>query len=166
MMGAGKTTVGRHLARKLGKSFLDCDAEIELRTGVRIALIFEIEGESGFRRRESEELKRLAALENIVLATGGGAVLDADNRALLGARGFVIYLHARPRDLWHRTRRDQSRPLLRTADPRARLEQLYTERDALYRQVSDLVVDTGRQSVNVLVRELVEKLGPEWKQYA
>jgi len=163
MMGAGKTTVGRQLAKHLGKGFHDCDHEIEIRTGVRVSVIFEIEGEPGFRKREAEELRRLTALENVVLATGGGAVLDPDNRALLRARGFVIYLHAQPGDLWQRTRHDKSRPLLQAADPRARVEELYRVRDSLYREVADLVVDTGRQSVNVLVNQLLDQLGPECK---
>jgi shikimate kinase len=161
MMGAGKTTVGRLLARHLGKTFHDCYHEIEARTGVRVAVIFEIEGEPGFRKREAEELRRLAALEDVILATGGGAVLDPGNRALLKANGLVVYLHAQPKDLWQRTRHDRSRPLLHTTDPRARLEELYRERDSLYREVADLVVDTGRQSVNVLVNQLLEQLGPQ-----
>lgn len=162
-MGAGKTTVGRLLARQLDKRFHDCDHEIEARTGVRVAVIFEIEGEAGFRKRETEELGRLAALENVILATGGGAVLDPVNRSLLKAHGLVVYLHAQPKDLWQRTRHDKSRPLLHTADPRARLEELYRVRDSLYREVADLVVDTGRQSVNVLVNQLLEQLGPQCK---
>ncbi len=161
MMGAGKTTVGRQLARRLGKTFYDSDQEIEARTGVQVAVIFEIEGEAGFRRRESEALERLVALENCVLATGGGAVLDAENRARLKERGLVIYLHAQPRDLWQRTRHDKNRPLLRTADPRARIDELYRARDPLYREIADLVVETGRQSVTALVNQLLEQLGPE-----
>ncbi|OGA44573.1 MAG: shikimate kinase [Betaproteobacteria bacterium RIFCSPLOWO2_12_FULL_63_13] len=163
MMGAGKTTVGRLLARHLGKLFYDCDHEIEARTGVRVSVIFEIEGEQGFRKREAEELRRLAALDQVVLATGGGAVLDSLNRTLLTERGFVIYLHALPKDLWHRTRHDNSRPLLDTPDPRTRVEELYRIRDSLYREVADLVVDTGRQSVNVLVKKLLTKLGAQCK---
>ena len=163
MMGAGKTTIGRLLAKRLGKTFHDCDHEIEARTGVRVSVIFEIEGEPGFRKREAEELGRLAALENIVLATGGGAVLDPGNRALLKARGLVVYLHAQPKDLWQRTRHDKSRPLLQAADPRARVEELYRARDPLYREIAELVADTGRQSANLLVNQLLEQLGPECK---
>lgn len=163
MMGAGKTTVGRRLARHLGRGFYDCDQEIEARTGVRVSLIFEIEGEQGFRKRETEELRRLAALDDIVLATGGGAVLDPENRALLSTRGLVIYLHAQPKDLWHRTRHDNSRPLLDTPNPRARVEELYQIRDSLYREVADLVVDTGRQSVHTLVKRLLAQLGGQCK---
>lgn len=161
MMGAGKTTVGRQLARRLGKAFHDSDQEVEARTGVQVAVIFEIEGEAGFRKRESEALERLVALENSVLATGGGAVLDPRNRALLKQRGFVVYLHAQPKDLWQRTRHDKNRPLLRTADPRARIDELYRARDPLYREIADLVVETGRQSVTALVNQLLEQLGPE-----
>lgn len=158
MPGAGKTTVGRALARRLGKDFHDSDHEIEQRTGVQVRVIFEIEGEAGFRKREVDAVERMTRLENIVLATGGGVVLDPGNRENLKSRGFVIYLHAQPRELWHRTRRDKSRPLLQGADPRARLEQLYAARDPLYREVANLVVDTGRQSANALVSELIPQL--------
>jgi len=158
MPGAGKTTVGRALARHLGKPFHDSDHEIEMRTGVRVAVIFEIEGEGGFRRREAEIIERMTALENVVLATGGGAVLDPLNRQHLKDRGFVVYLHAAPRELWRRTRHDKSRPLLQGSDPRSRLEDIYRLRDPLYRETADLVIDTGRQSASVLVGELLQKL--------
>ena len=158
MMGAGKTTVGRQLAQRLGKSFVDADQDIEQRTGVAVKVIFEIEGEAGFRKRESEALDRLTAMTDLVLATGGGAVLDADNRRRLSERGFVIYLHAQPRDLWMRTRNDKTRPLLQTDDPRARIQALYDFRYPLYRQVADLVVDTGRQGVGVLLNNLIQNL--------
>jgi shikimate kinase len=158
LMGAGKTTVGRQLARRLGKTFCDTDLEIERRTGVRVALIFEIEGEAGFRAREAQVVEALTALDDIVLATGGGAVLDPANRARLAARGFVIYLHAQPRDLAYRTRHDKSRPLLANADPLARLEELHRVRDPLYREVADLVVETGRQSAGHLVESLLKRL--------
>ena len=160
MMGAGKTTVGRSLARQLNKSFYDTDHTIEERTGVRIAVIFEIEGEAGFRKRETELLAQMTALENVVLATGGGAILDPTNREYLSSRGFVIYLHAPPKELWQRTRHDKNRPLLQTGDPRVCIEELYEFRDSLYREVADLVVDTGRQSVGALVTEVLELIDP------
>jgi len=158
LMGAGKTTVGRQLARRLGKRFFDTDQEIEQRTGVRVAVIFEIEGESGFRAREAQALQLLTAEDDIVLATGGGVVLDPANRARLAHRGFVIYLRAQPRDLYLRTRHDKSRPLLQTGDPLARLEELHQIRDPFYQEVSDLIVETGRQNVGVLVDHLLKRL--------
>jgi shikimate kinase len=158
MMGAGKTTVGRQLAKRLGKTFRDTDGEIEARTGVRIAVIFDIEGESGFRKREAEVIDQMTALDNIVLATGGGAVLEARNREVLKARGFVIYLHAHPKELWQRMRNDKSRPLLQGGDPRQRLQVLYESRDPLYREVANVVVETGRQGVNSLVAQVLAKL--------
>lgn len=156
-MGAGKTTVGRQLASRLGKVFYDADREIETRTGARIAIIFDVEGEAGFRRREAEVIDRLTALDNIVLATGGGAVLDPRNCENLRTRGFVIYLHAQPRALWQRTRSDKSRPLLQGGDPLQRLDALYGARDPLYRGVADLVIDTGRQSVHALLTQVLAK---------
>ena len=158
MMGAGKTTVGRLLARRLKRSFHDADEEIERRCGVRIPVIFEIEGEAGFRAREAKTLADLARRTDIVLATGGGAVLSADNRKLLAGNGVVVYLRAAPADLWSRTRHDKNRPLLQTTDPRGRLEQLYAERDPLYREVADIVVDTGSQSLGSLAHRLEQQL--------
>jgi shikimate kinase len=158
LMGAGKTTVARQLARRLGKTFYDTDHEIERRTGVRVQVIFEIEGEPGFRAREAQMLDSLTALEDVVLGTGGGVVLKPENRALLASRGFVIYLRAQPRDLYQRTRHDKSRPLLATDDPLAKLEELQRVRDPLYREVADLIVDTGRQSVGALVDQLLKRL--------
>jgi shikimate kinase len=158
LMGAGKTTVARQLARRLGKTFYDTDHEIERRTGVRVQVIFEIEGEPGFRAREAQMVDSLTALQDVVLGTGGGVVLKPENRALLAARGFVIYLRAQPRDLYQRTRHDKSRPLLATDDPLARLEELQRVRDPLYREVADLIVDTGRQSVGTLVEQLLNRL--------
>lgn len=163
LMGAGKTTIGRLLARRLKQPFHDSDHEVEHRCGVEIAVIFDIEGEAGFRVRESQIIAELTALEGIVLATGGGAVLDSGNRRGLAARGTVVYLHALPVDLYQRLRDDRRRPLLATPDPRLKLEQLYAQRDPLYREVADYVVDTGRQSASILVRGLLERLGEEWK---
>ncbi len=158
LMGAGKTTVGRQLAKQLGKTFIDSDQEIEARTGVRIPVIFEIEGEAGFRKREESAIELLTAQSNIVLGTGGGAVLSENNRKLLKSRGMVVYLRGSPEQLYERTRHDRNRPLLQTEDPLAKLGTLYLQRDPLYREVSDLIVDTGRQSVTSLTRQLRDKL--------
>jgi shikimate kinase len=157
-MGAGKTSVGKALARELNKSFVDSDHVIEARTGVKIPVIFELEGEAGFRAREAAVIDELTAQHNLVLATGGGAVLSAANREALHARGLVIYLCASVQDLWHRTRHDKNRPLLQTADPLARLTELHAQRDPLYREVAHLVVDTGSQSVRTLVTRLCQRL--------
>src|SRR4051812_3392631 len=166
LMGAGKTTVGRMLARRLKLRFLDSDLEIERRCGVRVPAIFEIEGEAGFRVRESQAIAELVELDGVVLATGGGVVIAEENRRLLAARGTVVYLCARPEDLYERVRHDRNRPLLATADPLGRLRELYAERDPLYRSIADLVVDTGRQGAQALSRGLLEKLGEEWKASA
>ena len=166
MMGAGKSTVGRILARRLKRVFHDSDHEIEARCGVRIPVIFDIEGEAGFRARESQVLEALCALEGIVLATGGGAVLTEDNRRHIAGSGTVVYLHGKPADLWLRVRHDRNRPLLAGPDPRGKLEALYAERDPLYREVADLVLDTGRQSVQTLARELLPRLEDACKMSA
>jgi shikimate kinase len=158
MMGAGKTSMGKLLARRLDKTFLDCDQEIERVTGVKVSVIFEIEGEPGFRARETKALAELTLRKDVVLATGGGAVLSAENRRLLSGNGVVVYLRAAVADLWARTRHDRNRPLLRTADPRARLEALHAERDPLYREVADIVVDTGSQSLASLAQRLEHQL--------
>ena len=165
-MGAGKTTLGKHLAAELGKTFHDTDREIERRTGVKILLIFEIEGESGFRAREAQVVDQLTQLQNAVLATGGGAVLDADNRKHLAHRGVVVYLHGQPKDLWHRTRHDKSRPLLQGTDPLEKLHSLYRQRDPLYREIADIVVDTSRQSARTLLVQLLPQLRERCKRSA
>jgi shikimate kinase len=158
MMGAGKTSVGRVLAKRLQKTFYDSDHVIEDRTGVKIPVIFEIEGEVGFRVRESALVDELTALRDIVLATGGGAVLSEKNRDRLRTRGTVVYLRASVRDLLNRTRHDKNRPLVQAADPRARLTELYEKRDPLYREVAHLTVDTGNQSLTSLVNRLCQLL--------
>lgn len=158
LMGAGKTTVGKQLAKQTGKAFHDSDQEIKIRTGVCISHIFEVEGEAGFRLRETAALEELTRLENIVLATGGGAVLSEENRSMLKLNGTVIYLRASVNDLWARTRHDRNRPLLQTADPHARLAELYRFRDPLYREVADIIVDTSKQSVSCLVNQILQKL--------
>jgi len=163
LMGAGKSTAGRLLARRLKRAFHDSDHEVERRCGVRIPVIFDIEGEKGFRAREAAVIAELTAVPDVVLATGGGAVLDPASRRLLAERGTVVYLHAPPAALHERVRQDRNRPLLATADPEARLRQLYAERDPLYREIADIVVDTGRQSVQALARQLLARLKDEWK---
>ncbi|QNM96460.1 shikimate kinase AroK [Chitinimonas koreensis] len=158
LMGAGKTTIGRALARSTGKAFYDSDHEIEARTGVRIPVIFEIEGEPGFRAREVETIRELTSHENIVLATGGGAVLSPEVRSVLSSRGYVIYLRAPVEELYQRTKNDKNRPLLQLADPRAKLEALYAVRDPLYREVADIVIDTSRQNANHLAQSILAEL--------
>jgi shikimate kinase len=158
MMGAGKTSVGRMLARDLRKQFYDSDHYIETRTGVKIPVIFELEGEAGFRAREATAIDELTALHGIVLATGGGAVLNEANRRRLRARGVVVYLRASVNELWHRTRHDRNRPLLQTADPLARLTELHAQRDPFYREAAHVVIDSGSQSLRALVLKLRARL--------
>lgn len=154
-MGAGKTSVGRDLARALGLDFVDADHEIERRAGVDIATIFEFEGEAGFRRRERLVIDELTQRDGIVLATGGGAVLDPANRRNLAERGRVVYLDTSVAEQLRRTRRDRGRPLLQSGDRRATLEALYEERDPLYREVADIVVETnGRRRRSTVDRAL------------
>jgi shikimate kinase len=157
LMGAGKTTIGKILAKQLGRQFFDTDVEIEKRTGVKIPVIFELEGEAGFRKRETAIIEELSQLNNIVMATGGGAVLAAENRSMLKAHGTVIYLRAQVNELWHRMRNDKHRPLLQNVDIRAKLEELYAERNPLYTQTAQHIVDTGNQPVsNILAK--IEKI--------
>jgi shikimate kinase len=158
LMGAGKTTVGKLLAKLLDKSFYDSDHEIERRTGVNIPLIFELEGEVGFRKREAQAIAELAELSNVVVATGGGAVLLEENRRMLASHGKVIYLRASVDELFHRTRGDRNRPLLQTENPRERLKELYAQRDPLYMEVADFVVDTGGQPVSAIVAAIENNL--------
>lgn len=158
MPGAGKTTVGRQLSRRLQRSFIDADHEIEARTGVRIPLIFDIEGEAGFREREARVIAELASRTDLVVATGGGAVLRGENRAALRSGGTVIYLHASPELLYERTRLDPNRPLLQVEDPRKKLEELFAQRDPLYREVADIVVNSLGGSIAQLVRQVERQL--------
>ncbi|WP_420213880.1 bifunctional shikimate kinase/3-dehydroquinate synthase AroKB [Janthinobacterium fluminis] len=157
-MGAGKTTIGRILARKLGQRFVDSDHEIEARTGASIPWIFEIEGEQSFRRREADVIRDLTLQQGIVMATGGGAILNADSRAYLKARGTVIYLRANVNSIMTRTSHDKSRPLLQTADPRKRIEELAEQREPFYMEVADVVIDTGRPNVQSMVQTILMQL--------
>lgn len=158
MPGVGKTTIGRQLARRMHRSFVDADHEIEARTGVKIPLIFDIEGEQGFRDRESKVLAELGSRSNLVVATGGGAVLRPENRAALKQGGIVVYLHATPRLLFERTRLDANRPLLQVADPMKKLEELFAARDPLYREVADIIINSLGGSISHLVRQLEREL--------
>lgn len=154
-MGAGKTTIGRMTAKTLGMGFLDSDREIEKRTGVSIPMIFEYEGEAGFRRREAEVLRELVRLDGIVLATGGGSVLLPENREELTQHGYVVYLHCPVEKQLERTHKDSNRPLLRTDNPRQRLQELFTVREPIYRALADFVVDTGQYSSRIVVRQIL-----------
>lgn len=162
-MGSGKTTIGRSLAKRLGLDFIDSDREIELRTGVSIPTVFEIEGEDGFRKRESQVIADLSRLSKCVVATGGGVILRPENRANLRASGFVIYLNVPPLTLWERTRNDRNRPLLKVSDPLQRLEDLYAQRDSLYREAANLVVDGSRINAQGILQLLIKDIGEQWK---
>lgn len=157
-MGAGKSAVGRQLGRMLHLDFLDTDDEIEARTGVDISFIFDKEGEEGFRKRETRVIDDLTRKEGIVLATGGGAVIDADNRSYLGARGFVIYLYTSVDQQLARTSRGRDRPLLENGDRRQILSDLMDFRDPLYREIADLTVDTDGRKVKAVANEILDRL--------
>jgi shikimate kinase len=157
-MGAGKSTIGRVLAGMLGMEFDDTDHEIRRRTGVDIPTVFDFEGEEGFRRREKTVLDELTQGSGLVLATGGGVVLDSDNRGMLSARGVVVYLYCSPEQQFRRTEKDRNRPLLQTADPLMRLRQLMAERDPLYRQTADIVVSTEKRNASSVAREIKRRI--------
>ena len=157
-MGAGKSAVGRQLARLLHLEFIDSDEEIENRTGVDIPFIFEKEGEEGFRIREAKVIDELSQKDGVVLATGGGAITDPDSRNYLGARGFVVYLYTSVRQQLERTQRGRSRPMLESGDPEKVLEDLMSVRDPLYREVADLIVETDGRRVQTVAREIHEAL--------
>ena len=157
-MGAGKTTIGRQLARSLGLGFADSDTEIEARTGADIPWIFDVEGEAGFRDREEAVLAEMTTWDDTVLATGGGAVLRPANRQVLAERGFVIYLRTTLEEQLRRIRKDRNRPLLQTADPEGTLRRLFAERDPLYRSVADLVIDTDSSSPKTVAQRVLASL--------
>ena len=157
-MGAGKTTIGRLLAKQLGREFVDSDWYVESQTGADIAWIFAKEGEAGFRARETRAIDELTQHSQIVLATGGGAVMSADNRAFLQQRGVVIYLNAPVEVQMIRTSKDKSRPLLQQPNPRKILQELYRKRDPLYRQVAHIVMPTGHTYPRHMVTQLLQQL--------
>ena len=157
-MGAGKTSVGRQLAKALKREFLDSDKEIEDRTGVSIPTIFDIEGESGFRTREQQIINELTQYDKLILATGGGAVLNKDNQKALQSRGIVFYLNASIDQLFQRTHRDRNRPLLQTDNPKQKITELLEIRDPIYRSVADYVIETDGQSVRNVVDDILRHL--------
>ncbi|EIJ44181.1 shikimate kinase [Beggiatoa alba B18LD] len=160
LMGVGKTTIGRQLATALDVPFKDSDKEIEERTGASVSLIFEVEGEAGFRKRETAMIAELTAQKGIVLATGGGAILSEENRKCLQDRGLVVYLHASVDELFRRTSHSRNRPLLETANPRERLETLFNERHPFYKSIADLVVDTEHHTVKQVVKYILKRVDP------
>jgi shikimate kinase len=157
-MGSGKTAVGRHLARLFHLTFYDSDADIEAKTGVDIAFIFEKEGEAGFRLRERESIERLTQLESIVLATGGGAVIEHDNRRMLAERGIVVYLETSVDQQLERTRHARHRPLLNGTDPEEKLRELMLRRAALYAEIANLTVSTDGRKVQLVAEEVHQEL--------
>ena len=160
-MGSGKSAVGRHLARALELDFLDSDEEIEARTGVDIPYIFEKEGEEGFRRRETALIAELTGLENIVLATGGGAAMDPENRKHLAKHGTVVYLYTSVPEQLSRTRKSRQRPLLNNGDPETVLQELMTKRDPQYREIADLIVETDGCQVAAVSRQILKKMNKD-----
>lgn len=157
-MGAGKSTIGRHLAQMLHLEFFDSDTEIEKRTGADVAWVFDVEGEEGFRKREEEAIDDLSQLQGIVLATGGGSVKNRDNRNRLSARGIVVYLETTVDKQLARTQRDKRRPLLQVDDPRDVLENLADERNALYEEIADYTVKTDEQSAKIVANQIIKLL--------
>jgi shikimate kinase len=157
-MGSGKSAVGKQLAKELKLDFVDSDAEIEQRTGVDISYIFEREGEAGFRQREREVLHELSARQGMVLSTGGGAVLDADNRRRLSASGLVVYLHTSVAEQLARTRNTRHRPLLADRDPETVLSELMAIRAPLYEEIAALTVETGGRRIKAVVAEIRRRL--------
>lgn len=154
-MGTGKTTIGKMVAREMGFEFVDSDREIEARCGADIPWIFDVEGESGFRERESQVIGELSQRPDIVLATGGGAVMAEENRKAL-SRAFVVYLHTSVEQQYERTRKDRKRPLLQHDNPKATLQKLMSLREPVYRELADLIVQTDRKRPKSLVREIVK----------
>ncbi len=157
-MGAGKTTMGRQIAKRLQMDFEDSDHAIEAHTGADIPLIFEKEGEEGFRRRETAMIDELTQRPNLVLATGGGAVLAEVNRKHLKQRGLVIYLHSDIKHLMDRVRHDRNRPLLQTEDPEAKLREIMAIREPIYRETADIIINTGQQSIRNVINVILDKI--------
>tara|TARA_R110000782_G_scaffold209214_3_gene297423 strand:- start:568 stop:1065 length:498 start_codon:yes stop_codon:yes gene_type:complete len=157
-MGAGKTTIGRQLAKKLSVRFFDSDHEIEKRTGVKISLIFEIEGEKGFRRRETQVLRELSLMNNIVLSTGGGVVSQAENREILKGNGYIIYLKSSPEMLLKRTAGDKRRPLLQGDNQLEQIKKILNEREPDYIAIADEIIDSEKLSIKQIIQKILEQI--------
>ena len=157
-MGAGKTTIGKYLAQQLKLRFADTDAEIEARTGADIPWIFDVEGEAGFREREQQVVEEMTLWDDVVLATGGGVVTRPENRQALAGRGYVVYLYATVEEQVRRTRRDRRRPLLQKGDPEEVLRSLMAEREPLYREIADHIIETDGCSPRTVAQRLMEEL--------
>lgn len=160
MMGAGKTTIGRILAKKMHRQFIDLDHEIVDRCGVSIATIFDLEGEAGFRKREHQVLEQVLQIDNLVLATGGGAIITPENRELLSRRCRIVYLKASPGELYHRVARDKSRPLLQQDNPRQVLTDLLEARKPFYEGLAHYIIPSGGESISsaaLRIKNLLEK---------
>ena len=160
-MGAGKTTIGRQLAKKLSLSFYDSDHEIEKRTGVKISLIFEIEGEEGFRRRETQVISELSQMNNIVLSTGGGAVTQAENREVLKNNGYIIYLKSSPEMLFKRTADDKRRPLLQSDNRLEQIRKILNEREPTYNEMADEIIDSEKMSIKQIIQKILEQINKD-----
>lgn len=160
-MGAGKTTIGRQLAKKLSLQFYDSDHEIEKRTGVKISLIFEIEGEEGFRRRETQVIRELSQMNNIVLSTGGGAVTQAENREVLNTNGYIIYLKSSPEMLFKRTADDKRRPLLQGDNRLEQIKKILSEREPVYIEMADEIINSEKMSIKQIIQKIFEQINKD-----
>lgn len=160
-MGAGKTTIGRQLAKKLSIDFYDSDYEIEKRTGVKISLIFEIEGEEGFRRRETQVLRELSQMNKIVLSTGGGALIQTENREVLRNNGYIIYLKSSPEMLFKRTAGDKRRPLLQGDNRLEQIRKILTEREPAYIEMADEIIDSEKMSIKQIIQKIIEQINKD-----
>ncbi len=157
-MGSGKSSVGKRLAQDLGYPFYDSDKEIEKSTGANIPLIFELEGEDGFRKREHEVIKQLCSKSNCVLATGGGSVVSEENRSLLRKSGIIIYLYASIEQILERTKRDRNRPLLQTSNPKQKLEEVMSKRAPLYQALAEYTIETDYHTVKEITDLILAKI--------
>jgi shikimate kinase len=157
-MGAGKTTLGKILAKKYQLDFVDCDKEIEDLAGAKIPLIFEYEGESGFRKRETYVLEQLCNKKGLLIATGGGAVLKEENKKIMRSKGIIVFLNATVKTQYHRTKKDKNRPLLKDGNPKEKLAELYKVRLPVYQELADITINANRNSIRTVIEDIQNKL--------